>query len=51
MKAGYATDVVFDPNSGTPNAVSNPTGNLQTLYAAFLGQGIYLSPNQGKPGT
>ena len=48
MKAGFATDVIFDPNSGTPNAVSNPTGNLQALYAAFLGQGVFLSPNQGQ---
>ena len=46
MKAGYATDVVFDPNSGTTNAV-NTTGNLLTLYAAFLGQGVFLSPTQG----
>jgi subtilisin-like proprotein convertase family protein len=47
MKAGYATDVIFDPNSGSLNAVNNPTGNLQTIYGAFLGQGIFLSPNQG----
>ena len=47
MKGGYATDVVFDPNSGAVNAV-NTTGNLLTLYAAFLGQGVFLSPNQGQ---
>ena len=47
MKSGYATSVVFDPNSGTVNAINNPTGNLQTIYAAFLGQGVFLSPNKG----
>jgi subtilisin-like proprotein convertase family protein len=45
---GQATDVVFDPNSGPIDAVSNPTGNLQVLYAAFRGDGVYVSPNQGQ---
>ncbi len=48
MRAGFATDIVFDPNSGAINAVNNPTGNLRTLYAAFQADGIYLSPNQGQ---
>ena len=47
MRAGYATDVVFDPNSGTVNSV-NTAGNLLTLYAAFLGEGVFLSPSQGQ---
>ena len=48
MRAGYATDIVFDPNSGAINAVSNPTGNLRILYGAFQGEGVFLSPNQGQ---
>jgi subtilisin-like proprotein convertase family protein len=48
MKAGQATDIVFDPNSGTPDIISNPTGNLKILYAAFAGDGVYVSPNQGQ---
>jgi subtilisin-like proprotein convertase family protein len=47
MRAGYATDIVFDPNSGTVNAV-NTSGNLLILYAAFLGEGVFLSPTQGQ---
>jgi subtilisin-like proprotein convertase family protein len=45
---GQATDVVLDPASGTVDAVSNPTGNLQTVYGALRGQGVYISPNQGQ---
>ncbi len=44
---GQATDVTLDPNSGTIDAVSNPTGNLRILYAALRGQGVYISPNGG----
>ena len=47
MLAGQATDVVLDPNSGTVDTVSNPTGNLRILYAGIRGAGVYLSPNQG----
>lgn len=47
MRAGECTDVVLDPNSGVINAISNPTGNLDILYAAFRGQGIFISPNRG----
>src|SRR5262249_4391271 len=43
MRAGQATDVVLSPNSGT--AGSN---NLQVVYGAFLGEGVFLSPNQGQ---
>jgi subtilisin-like proprotein convertase family protein len=46
--AGDATDVTLDLNSGVFNAVSNPTGNLQILYAAMRGQGVFLSPNRGQ---
>jgi large repetitive protein len=52
---GQATDLVFDPGSGT----GGPNGNLQTIYAAFRGDGaggqpgdiaggVYISTNQGK---
>ena len=44
---GDATDIVFDPNSGAVDAFSNPTGNIRSLYAAFLGDGVYTTPNQG----
>ena len=46
--SGQATDVTFDPGSGPADAVSNPTGNLQVIYAALRGQGVYISPNQGQ---
>jgi large repetitive protein len=45
--SGQATDIVLDPGSGTPSP-NNPTGNLQIVYAALRGQGVYLSPNQGQ---
>src|SRR5262249_41618539 len=51
MLAGQATDVVLDPESG---AVLNPDtdtavqGNLQVVYAAIRGSGVYMSPNQGQ---
>ena len=51
MLAGQATDIVLDPNSGI---VLNPTthttvqGNLQIVYAAIRGSGVFLSPNQGQ---
>jgi subtilisin-like proprotein convertase family protein len=47
MRAGQATDVVFDPNSGHVNTISNPTGNLDVIYAGFAGDGVYISPNRG----
>jgi subtilisin-like proprotein convertase family protein len=46
-RPGQATDVVLDPTSGTPSP-TNPTGNLQVVYGAFRGDGVYLSPNQGQ---
>jgi subtilisin-like proprotein convertase family protein len=47
MRAGQASDVVLDPNSGHINAISNPTGNLDFIYGAFEGDGVYFSPNRG----
>jgi subtilisin-like proprotein convertase family protein len=54
VRAGEATDVVFDPSSQAPsitigsgpNQIVRP-GNLQFLYAAFRGDGVYTSPNGG----
>jgi large repetitive protein len=54
VQSGNATDIVFDPNSNTINALSNPTGNIRTLYAAFSGgatPGVYITPNQGQTWT
>ena len=42
MRAGNATDVVFDYNS-----VAADNNNLQTLYAGFRGEGVFTSPNRG----
>ena len=44
---GNATDVVLDLSSATVNALSNPTGNVNTIFAAFPGSGVYISPNRG----
>ena len=38
-----ATDVILDPAS-----VSSSTGNLDILYAAFQGVGVYISGNRGQ---
>ena len=48
MIAGQATDIVLDPNSGHINVISNPTGNLEIMYAALEGQGVFQSPNEGQ---
>jgi subtilisin-like proprotein convertase family protein len=48
MRAGQVTDLTFDLNSGFINAVSNPTGNLQILYGAFRGEGVFVSSNQAQ---
>jgi subtilisin-like proprotein convertase family protein len=47
MRAGAATDIALDPSSGVVDAVSNPAGNLQIAYAAFQGEGVFLSNNRG----
>jgi subtilisin-like proprotein convertase family protein len=43
LKGGTATDVVFDPNSRSPS-----TGNIDIIYAAFQGQGVFISTNRGQ---
>jgi subtilisin-like proprotein convertase family protein len=47
MLAGDATDVLLDFASGVVNAVSNPTGNVDIIYGALRGDGVYISPNRG----
>ncbi len=37
-----ATDIIFDPNSKSPT-----TGNLDIVYAAFQGLGVFVSTNRG----
>ncbi|HZZ41441.1 MAG TPA: proprotein convertase P-domain-containing protein [Tepidisphaeraceae bacterium] len=48
MRAGDCTDIILDYNSGTVNTLSNPTGNLNIIYAGFRGEGIFQSPNRGQ---
>ena len=43
QRAGEATDVLFDFNS--PSA---STGNLNRIYVAFQGDGVYTSPDRGQ---
>ena len=52
--AGEATSVVLDPDSGRTNQITNPTENLQNVYAGMETggptdtlAGVYSSPNQG----
>ena len=47
VRGGQATDVVLDLNSGPVDAFGNTIGNLRILYAAFRGEGVFISPNQG----
>jgi subtilisin-like proprotein convertase family protein len=44
---GSATDVILDTTSATVDALTNPTGNVNTIWAAFPGSGVYISPNRG----
>ena len=44
MRAGNAVDVLLDLNSAT----GAPNGNVQIVYAAFQGDGVYRSPNRGQ---
>jgi large repetitive protein len=51
MRAGQATSVVLAPESGelvNPATGTYVTGNELLVYAAFRGDGVYLSPNQGE---
>src|SRR5262249_44332167 len=44
MRAGQATDVSLDLASGT----GAPGGNIQIIYGAFRGEGVFISPNRGQ---
>ena len=51
MMSGQATSVVLDPESGTvldPSTSTDVQGNLQVVYAAIRGVGVFMSPNQGQ---
>ncbi|WP_406701360.1 Ig-like domain-containing protein (plasmid) [Singulisphaera sp. Ch08] len=43
-----ATDISLNLNSAIPNAVNNPTGNVNVINVAFQGSGVYISPNRGQ---
>lgn len=43
-----ATDISLNLNSAIPNAISNPTGNVNVINVAFQGRGVYISPNRGQ---
>jgi subtilisin-like proprotein convertase family protein len=48
--AGNASDVILDPDSGIvldPTTDTEVVGNLQVVYAGMVGQGVFMSPNQG----
>ncbi len=47
MLPGEASDVLLDYGSGVVNAISNPTGNVDIIYAAIREDGVYVSPNRG----
>ena len=49
--AGQATDVVLDQSSGTVDPFTNPTGNLQIVFAAIRGSGVSISTAQGRAGS
>jgi len=42
-----ATDVTLDLNSAVPNAINNPTGNVNTIYFTYPGFGVYVSADRG----
>jgi subtilisin-like proprotein convertase family protein len=51
LLAGQATSVALDAESGIVLNASTNTyvqGNLQIVYAAIRGVGVYMSPNQGQ---
>ena len=51
MLSGQATSVVLAPESGTllnPATNTYVQGNLQVVYAAIRGEGVFMSPNQGQ---
>ena len=48
---GQATDVILDPTSGTVDAFTNPTGNLQRVFAGIRGSGVWQSTSEGVAGS
>ena len=48
---GQATDVMLDPTSGTVDAFTNPTGNLQRVFAGIRGSGVWQSTSEGRLGS
>ncbi|MFI5458491.1 MAG: proprotein convertase P-domain-containing protein [Isosphaerales bacterium] len=51
MMPGQATDVVLNADSGAdinPDTNTAANGNLQVVFAAIRGLGVYMSPNQGQ---
>ncbi len=51
MLSGQATSVVLAPGTGatsSPGTGVNVQGNLQVVYAALRGTGVFMSPNQGQ---
>ena len=51
VRAGQATDIELDPSSGPVDIFTNPTGNLQNVFASFRGEGVFLSSAQGRVGS
>ncbi|RUL84947.1 Ig-like domain-containing protein [Tautonia sociabilis] len=51
VRAGQATDIELDPTSGPVDIFTNPTGNLQTVFASFRGEGVFISTAQGRAGS
>ena len=47
VSLGAATDVTLDYTSATIDALTNPTGNVNTIYAAFPGSGVYPLAHRG----
>jgi subtilisin-like proprotein convertase family protein len=48
MRAGQATSIVLDLNSGVPNFTNTNSGdNVNAVVAAFAGEGVFRSPNRG----
>ena len=43
MLGGQASDVLLDENNPNPTS-----GNVDTIYAAIRGQGVFISPNRGQ---
>ncbi len=49
MLSGQATSVVLAPGTGATSTTGvTVQGNLQVVYAAIRGTGVFMSPNQGQ---